>query len=74
LKGAMAHVSSKSHANGVLNPKAHLRKMVTEDQVMAPPLLPIHWDCLIAAALVTVPPAQLWQHPKKPENPLRRIF
>ena len=26
LKRAMAHVSSKSHANGVKNPKAHLRK------------------------------------------------
>ncbi|MBW2201785.1 MAG: acetyl-CoA acetyltransferase [Deltaproteobacteria bacterium] len=39
LKRAMAHVSSKSHANGVLNPKAHLRKTVTEDQVMASPII-----------------------------------
>ncbi|MBW1837257.1 MAG: acetyl-CoA acetyltransferase [Deltaproteobacteria bacterium] len=39
LKRAMAHVSSKSHANGVLNPKAHLRKAVTEDQVMASPII-----------------------------------
>jgi acetyl-CoA C-acetyltransferase len=31
IKRAMAHVSAKSHANGVLNPKAHLRKAVTED-------------------------------------------
>ena len=39
LKRAMAHVSVKSHANGVLNPKAHLRKPVTEDQVMAAPII-----------------------------------
>ncbi len=39
LKRAMAHVSAKSHANGVLNPKAHLRKAVTEDQVMAAPII-----------------------------------
>ena len=35
LKRAMAQVSVKSHANGVLNPKAHLRKAVTVDQVIA---------------------------------------
>ena len=39
LKRAIAHVSVKSHANGVLNPKAHLRKAVTEDQVMAAPII-----------------------------------
>ncbi|MGO9122482.1 MAG: acetyl-CoA acetyltransferase [Desulfomonilaceae bacterium] len=39
LKRAIAHVSVKSHANGVLNPKAHLRKPVTEDQVMAAPII-----------------------------------
>lgn len=39
LKRALAHVSVKSHANGVLNPKAHLRKPVTEDQVMAAPIV-----------------------------------
>ncbi len=26
IKRAMAHISVKSHANGALNPKAHLRK------------------------------------------------
>jgi acetyl-CoA C-acetyltransferase len=35
----MAHVSAKSHANGVLNPKAHLRKAVTEEQIMAAPII-----------------------------------
>jgi acetyl-CoA C-acetyltransferase len=39
LKRAMAHVSAKSHKNGVLNPKAHLRKAVTEEQVMAAPIV-----------------------------------
>ena len=39
LKRAMAHVSAKSHANAVLNPKAHLRKRVTVDQVMASPTI-----------------------------------
>jgi len=39
LKRAMAQVSVKSHENGVLNPKAHLRKKVTIDQVMASPII-----------------------------------
>jgi acetyl-CoA C-acetyltransferase len=39
LKRAIAHVSVKSHANGALNPKAHLRRAVTEDQVMAAPII-----------------------------------
>ena len=63
LKRAMAHVSAKSHANGVLNPKAHLRKEVTEDQIMASPIIahPLGlFDCCgvsdgAACALVTTP-------------------
>ncbi|NQU08049.1 MAG: acetyl-CoA acetyltransferase, partial [Candidatus Abyssubacteria bacterium] len=39
LKLALAHISAKSHANGVLNPKAHLRKAVTVDQIMASPII-----------------------------------
>ncbi len=39
IKRGMAHVSAKSHANGVLNPKAHLRKEITVDQVMASPII-----------------------------------
>ncbi len=39
LKRAMAHVSSKSHANGMLNPKAHLRKAISVEQVMAAPII-----------------------------------
>ncbi len=34
LKRAMAHISVKSHANGALNPKAHLRKRITEDDAL----------------------------------------
>jgi len=39
LKRAMAHVSVKSHANGALNPKAHLRRPVTEEQVLNAPMI-----------------------------------
>ncbi len=39
LKRAMAHVSVKSHANGLKNPKAHLRRAITEEDVLnAPPV------------------------------------
>jgi len=63
IKRAMAHVSAKSHANGVLNPKAHLRKAVTEDQIMASPIIahPLGlFDCCgvsdgAACAIVTTP-------------------
>jgi acetyl-CoA C-acetyltransferase len=63
IKQAIAHVSVKSHANGTLNPKAHLRKAVTMDQVLAAPI--IAWplglfDCCgvsdgSACAIVTTP-------------------
>ena len=39
LKRAMAHISVKSHANGVLNPKAHLRRTITEDQAINAPMI-----------------------------------
>jgi acetyl-CoA C-acetyltransferase len=63
LKRAMAHVSTKSHTNAVANPKAHLRKALTEDQVMAAPIIahPLGlYDCCgvsdgAACALVTTP-------------------
>ena len=63
LKRAMAHVSVKSHANGLLNPKAHLRKTITEEQVMAAPIIahPLGlFDCCgvsdgSACAIVTTP-------------------
>ncbi len=39
VKRAIAQVSVKSHENGAENPKAHLRKRVTLDQVMASPII-----------------------------------
>ena len=37
LKRAMAHVSWKSHENGALNEKAHLRRRLTLDQILDAP-------------------------------------
>ena len=34
LKKAMAQISVKSHANGALNPKAHLRNRITQEDVL----------------------------------------
>jgi acetyl-CoA C-acetyltransferase len=63
LKRAIAHVSIKSHANGAKNPKAHLQKPITEEQVMNAPMIaePLGlFDCCgvsdgAAAAIVTTP-------------------
>ena len=63
IKEAIAHVSVKSHRNGAMNPKAHLRAPVTQEQVMAAPMIayPLGlFDCCgvsdgAAAAIVTTP-------------------
>jgi acetyl-CoA C-acetyltransferase len=63
LKRAMAHVSVKSHANGAKNPKAHLRRPITEEQAINAPYIaePIGlFDCCgvsdgAACAIVTTP-------------------
>jgi acetyl-CoA C-acetyltransferase len=63
LKRAMAHVSWKSHQNGALNPKAHLRKPVSMDAILNAPLIadPLGlFDCCgvsdgAACAIVTTP-------------------
>jgi acetyl-CoA C-acetyltransferase len=63
LKRAMAHVSVKSHANGVKNPKAHLRKAIDLDTVLNAPMIaePLGlFDCCgvsdgAACAIVTTP-------------------
>ncbi len=39
VKRAMAHISVKSHANGVLNPKAHLQREINEEQVLNAPMI-----------------------------------
>ena len=63
MKRAIAHVSVKSHANGAKDPKAHLQKEVTEEQVLNAPMIaePLGlFDCCgvsdgAAAAIVTTP-------------------
>jgi acetyl-CoA C-acetyltransferase len=63
LKRALAHVSVKSHANGAKNPKAHLRKPITEEQALSAPMIaePLGlFDCCgvsdgAACAIVTTP-------------------
>ena len=63
LKRAIAHVSGKSHANGAKNPKAHLRRKITEEDAINAPMIaePLGlFDCCgvsdgAAAAIVTTP-------------------
>jgi acetyl-CoA C-acetyltransferase len=63
LKRAMAHVSWKSHQNGARNAKAHLRKPVEMDKILAAPMIsdPLGlFDCCgvsdgAACAIVTTP-------------------
>ena len=62
-KKALAHISAKSHANGAKNPKAHLRREVSEAQIMSAPIVaePLGlFDCCgvsdgAACAIVTTP-------------------
>lgn len=63
LKRAMAHISVKSHDNGLKNPKAHLRRAITEADVMNAPMIaePLGlYDCCgvsdgAACAILTTP-------------------
>lgn len=63
LKRAIGHVSWKSHQNGTLSPKAHLRRAVTMEQILEAPMIaePLGlYDCCgvsdgAAAAIVTTP-------------------
>jgi len=63
VKEAMAHISVKSHANGAMNPRAHLRFPITVEQVLNAPIIsyPLGlFDCCgvsdgAAAAIVTTP-------------------
>jgi acetyl-CoA C-acetyltransferase len=63
LKRAMAHVSWKSHQNGALNPKAHLRKAVDMETILKAPMIADSlglFDCCgvsdgAACAIVTTP-------------------
>ena len=63
LKRAIAHISVKSHANGARNPKAHLKKPITEEQALNAPMIaePLGlFDCCgvsdgAACAILTTP-------------------
>lgn len=63
LKKALAHVSWKSHQNGVHNPKAHIRRAVDIDTILNAPIIaePLGlYDCCgvsdgAACAIVTTP-------------------
>ena len=63
LKRAMAHVSWKSHQNGVHSPKAHMRKAIDMDKILNAPMIadPLGlFDCCgvsdgAACAIVTTP-------------------
>ena len=63
LRRAMAHVSVKSHENGLGSPKAHIHKRISEQQVIAAPAIaePLGlYDCCgvsdgAACAIVTTP-------------------
>jgi acetyl-CoA C-acetyltransferase len=63
VKEAMAHISWKSHQNGVKNPRAHLRKPIPIEQIMGAPMIayPLGlFDCCgvsdgSACAIVTTP-------------------
>lgn len=78
IKDAMAHISAKSHANGALNPRAHLRHPVTVEQIKAAPMIayPLGlFDCCgvsdgAAAAIVTTPAIA---KSLKPGRPLVRV-
>src|SRR3546814_12038568 len=63
LKRGIAHVSWKSHQNGVHSPKAHLRKAISMDAILGAPMIaePLGlFDCCgvsdgAACAIVTTP-------------------
>ncbi len=63
VKRAMAQISVKSHENGAKNPKAHLQKLISVEQVLSAPIVaaPLGlFDCCgvsdgAACAIVTTP-------------------
>jgi len=78
IKEAITHVSWKSHQNGVKNPRAHLRKAVTKEQIMGSPMIayPLGlFDCCgvsdgSAAAIVCTPEIA---KKLKPNDPLVKV-
>jgi len=78
VKEAITHVSWKSHQNGAKNPRAHLRRAVTKEQIMGAPMVayPLGlFDCCgvsdgSAAAIVTTPEIA---KKLKPNDPLVKV-
>jgi acetyl-CoA C-acetyltransferase len=78
VKEAITHVSWKSHQNGAKNPRAHLRKAVTKEQIMGSPMVayPLGlFDCCgvsdgSAAAIVTTPEIA---KKLKPNDPMVKV-
>lgn len=78
VKEAITHVSWKSHQNGAKNPRAHLRKAVTKEQIMGSPMVayPLGlFDCCgvsdgSAAAIVCTPEIA---KKLKPNDPLVKV-
>ena len=76
LKQAIAQVSVNSHRNGAMNPKSHLRRVVTEEQVLSAPMIsyPLGlFDCCgvsdgAAAAIITTP--EIARNLKKGQDPV----
>jgi acetyl-CoA C-acetyltransferase len=78
IKEAITHISWKSHQNGAKNPRAHLRKAATKEQIAGSPMIayPLGlFDCCgvsdgSAAAIVTTPEIA---KKLKPNDPLVRV-
>lgn len=78
LKEAITHVSWKSHKNGAKNPRAHLRREVSKEQIMGAPMVayPLGlFDCCgvsdgSAAAIVCTPAVA---KKIKPNEPLVKV-
>lgn len=81
VKRAMAHVSWKSHRNGVDSPKAHLRREVSMDAILDAPIIaePLGlYDCCgvsdgAACAIVTTPEIAKALRPGEPLVTIKAI-
>ncbi len=81
IKEAITHVSWKSHQNGAKNPRAHLRKAVTKEQIMGSPMIayPLGlFDCCgvsdgSAAAIVCTPEIAKKLKPNDPQVKVKAL-
>jgi acetyl-CoA acetyltransferase len=70
----LAKVSMKNHYNGSLNPKAHLQRKVTVEEVLTGRLSPIRLGCMTAARRRMAPLRRLCVVPIWPRNIVTIIF